>query len=130
MKKLLLVLVLAAVVAGGVFGYRYWRQNGNAENGNMLTLYGNVDIRKVDLGFRVGGRIAAVFFEEGDAWTVTGAGERPPDFPCDWAWNDLEKTVLAMTLGGEFGRWMRDPHTFVACCTDGVKPVVFKLERL
>ena len=67
MKKLLLVLVLAAVVAGGVFGYRYWRQNGNADNGNVLTLYGNVDIRKVDLGFRVGGRIAAVFFEEGDA---------------------------------------------------------------
>ena len=31
------------------------------------TLYGNVDIRKVDLGFRVAGRIEAVFFEEGDA---------------------------------------------------------------
>ena len=70
------------------------------------------------------------FCEEGDQWTVGGAGERPEGFPCDWAWNDIERFVLAMTLGGGFGRWMRDPDTFVACCTDGVKPVVFKLERL
>lgn len=32
-----------------------------------LTLYGNVDIRQVDLGFRVGGRIASVLVDEGDA---------------------------------------------------------------
>lgn len=30
-----------------------------------LTLYGNVDIREVDLGFRVGGRIASIPVEEG-----------------------------------------------------------------
>jgi len=32
-----------------------------------LILYGNVDIREVDLGFRVFGRVKAVFFDEGDA---------------------------------------------------------------
>lgn len=32
-----------------------------------LVLYGNVDIREVRLGFRVGGRIAEMAFEEGDA---------------------------------------------------------------
>lgn len=37
-----------------------------------LTLYGNVDIRQVDLGFRVGGRIAEVLVDEGD---VMGAGQ-------------------------------------------------------
>ena len=31
-----------------------------------LTLYGNVDIRQVQLGFRVGGRIAALNVDEGD----------------------------------------------------------------
>ncbi|OYY91521.1 MAG: secretion protein HlyD [Sphingomonas sp. 28-66-16] len=32
---------------------------------DTLTLYGNVDIRQVDLGFRVPGRIAAIPFDEG-----------------------------------------------------------------
>ena len=33
---------------------------------NRLVLNGNVDIRQVDLGFRVMGRIAAIPFEEGE----------------------------------------------------------------
>ena len=33
----------------------------------MLTLYGNVDIRQVEVGFRVGGRVTELFKEEGDA---------------------------------------------------------------
>ncbi|MBU6383362.1 MAG: efflux RND transporter periplasmic adaptor subunit [Verrucomicrobia bacterium] len=31
-----------------------------------LTLYGNVDVRLVDIGFRVPGRVQQLFFEEGD----------------------------------------------------------------
>jgi uncharacterized repeat protein (TIGR04076 family) len=26
--------------------------------------------------------------------------------------------------------WMKDEKTFIACCTDGVKPVILKLERI
>jgi HlyD family secretion protein len=66
-KKIILLVVLAVLVAAGVFGYRYWQANGKADTGHTLVLYGNVDIRKVDLGFRVGGRIASIAFEEGDA---------------------------------------------------------------
>ncbi|MBI3900838.1 MAG: efflux RND transporter periplasmic adaptor subunit [Chlamydiia bacterium] len=32
----------------------------------MVTLYGNVDVRQVDLGFRVDGKVAGMPFEEGD----------------------------------------------------------------
>lgn len=39
-------------------------RNGNS-NGD-LVLYGNVDVRQVDIGFRVSGRVAQLFFEEGD----------------------------------------------------------------
>lgn len=66
MKKPIVFLVLAVLIAGGIFGYRYWQQQRKLNGGDTLTLYGNVDIRKVDLGFRVGGRIAQVAFEEGD----------------------------------------------------------------
>jgi len=38
--------------------------NGGEEG--PLELYGNVDIRQVELGFRVPGRLLALFFEEGD----------------------------------------------------------------
>ncbi len=41
----------------------YWKQNHNKDT---LILYGNVDIRQVDLGFRVAGRIEKMVFEEGD----------------------------------------------------------------
>lgn len=34
---------------------------------NQLTLYGNVDVRQVDLAFRVSGRVDSLYFEEGDA---------------------------------------------------------------
>ena len=40
---------------------------GNSENADdTLALYGNVDIRGVDLGFRVGGRLLEVLKDEGD----------------------------------------------------------------
>lgn len=37
-----------------------------AKPDDQLTLYGNVDIREVDLGFRIGGRIAEIPVEEGE----------------------------------------------------------------
>jgi membrane fusion protein YbhG len=54
-----LVLLIAAAVATRGFGLM-----GRHESQRLL-LSGNVDIRQVDLGFRVMGRIAAIPFEEG-----------------------------------------------------------------
>ncbi len=36
------------------------------KNLNELVLYGNVDVRQVDIAFRVQGRVAELYFEEGD----------------------------------------------------------------
>lgn len=36
------------------------------KNHNHLTLYGNVDVRQVDIGFRVSGKVEKLYFEEGD----------------------------------------------------------------
>lgn len=57
-------IVLALVVAIGI-GAALWR--GTEPAGEVLTLYGNVDIRQVELAFRVGGRIDALLVDEGDA---------------------------------------------------------------
>jgi HlyD family secretion protein len=61
-KKILLPIVLLAIAAAAVFFVLSREKSPN----DRLTLYGTVDIRSVDLAFRVGGRIAAVGFEEGD----------------------------------------------------------------
>lgn len=66
MKRRILIAVIVALLAGT--GYAVWHfNNKEEENGNRLTLYGNVDIREVNLGFRVGGRVAQMRFEEGDS---------------------------------------------------------------
>jgi HlyD family secretion protein len=63
MKKPVMVLVLVLLAVGGYLGYQQWSANGNGET----LLYGNVDIRDVQLGFRVAGRLVAMEKEEGDA---------------------------------------------------------------
>ena len=54
---LLALLVLAALG---------WKLLLSTRSADRLTLYGNVEIRQVELGFRVAGRIAQVLVDEGD----------------------------------------------------------------
>ena len=61
-----LVLLIAASVAGWWFGLPA-RLGWTSKPTDHLTLYGNVDIRQVQLGFRVSGRIEKTLVDEGDA---------------------------------------------------------------
>jgi HlyD family secretion protein len=63
MRKLL-VFILLALIAGGIYYYYY--EQGHKRDQDYLTLYGNVDVRQVDLGFRVSGRVLTMPFQEGD----------------------------------------------------------------
>jgi HlyD family secretion protein len=63
MKKPMLFLIVLALAVTGYLGLQQWD---NGRNGDGLTLYGNVDIREVQLGFRVSGRLAEMKVEEGD----------------------------------------------------------------
>ena len=64
MKKpvalILAIAVLVALIGGGTWWYQSLQNNG-------LTLYGNVDIRTVNMSFRVGGRLQSLNVDEGDA---------------------------------------------------------------
>lgn len=59
---LLLLLVLAA--AGGGY-YWYWLEH-RPQDDSQLILQGNIDVRQVDLAFKVDGRITSLAVEEGD----------------------------------------------------------------
>lgn len=65
MNKKLIAIVAAGALAGTAIATNAFGLLGDGRDG-QLTLYGNVDIREVDMGFRVGGRIAAIDVEEGD----------------------------------------------------------------
>ena len=62
-------------------------------------------------------------FEQGQEFITSK--EKPWDMPegfCSWAWGDIYKLVYGMACGGQ--------DQFVTCCTDGYRPVIFKLEKI
>ena len=65
-------------------------------------------------------------YTEGEEFVVTG--EDIPEGFCGWAWADLHKYIITLARGGNFSGVK--PGVFVTCCTDGFRPVIFKLERV
>ena len=63
MKKVFVLVALVLILAAGYLGLQALR---NGSDDGELLLYGNVDIREVQMAFRVPGRLSAMYFEEGD----------------------------------------------------------------
>ena len=66
-------------------------------------------------------------FEVGQEFMLPGHN-KPDDF-CSWAWADIQRDVVAMNSGGSFP-WIDPKGVSIACCTDGLRPVTFKIERV
>ncbi len=72
-------------------------------------------------------------FEEGQEFLIENA-----DFFrlmhgrfCAEAWDCISRYVYAGLQGGTFMRgWTSDANVMIACCNDGTRPVIFKLERI
>lgn len=64
-KPVVAVVILAALAGGG-----WWLAHRPVADTGVLTLSGNVDVRQVDLSFRVEGRLAKLLVEEGDRVTA------------------------------------------------------------
>ena len=78
MRRLIWFIVILIVVLLCTGAYLYFKKN---EVSDHLTLYGNVDVRQVDLGFRVLGRVHTMPFQEGDlikAGTFMGVLDKQP----------------------------------------------------
>ncbi|RJE46001.1 hypothetical protein AMS70_00745, partial [Acinetobacter sp. JS678] len=65
MKKKVIAVVLV-VIAVVIIGFWAWKYNNKNQKDNLLTLYGNVDIRQVSLAFEQSGRIEKLLVQEGD----------------------------------------------------------------
>jgi uncharacterized repeat protein (TIGR04076 family) len=60
-----------------------------------------------------------------------------PDGFCDEAWKSIYQFVFALAHGaGEDGGlfyhddWIKEPGVAICCCNDGIRPVLFKVERV
>jgi uncharacterized repeat protein (TIGR04076 family) len=60
-------------------------------------------------------------FTDGQEFTVTSPWSPPEGF-CQWAWADIRTYVSANSHGGDLPT--------IACCTDGFRPVHFRIERV
>lgn len=75
-KPIIIALIIAALVI--VIGSWLWLRS---QQPQPLTLYGNVDIRTVEMSFRVGGRLESLAVDEGDsikAGQVLGQIDKAP----------------------------------------------------
>jgi uncharacterized repeat protein (TIGR04076 family) len=67
-------------------------------------------------------------FHEGQEFFMDDPWTMPEGF-CSGAWVDIAKNVQTICLGGEFPSAVKK-GTFVSCCSDGVRPVIFLIERI
>jgi uncharacterized repeat protein (TIGR04076 family) len=52
-----------------------------------------------------------------------------PEGFCAWAWGDLQKDVNTILFGGNYPH-IKQPGIAIVSCSDGLMPVIFKIERL
>lgn len=72
-------------------------------------------------------------FREGQEFVLdmqTYFANGPQGF-CSEAWHAIAHYIYAALQGGSIMEgWTKDEKVMIACCNDGVRPVVFRLERL
>jgi len=57
---------------------------------------------------------------------------KKPEGFCDKAWKAIYQYAFALASGGEtfyYGYWINEPGVAISCCNDGLRPVIFKIER-
>lgn len=70
---------------------------------------------------------ACSLFKDGQEFVVKNL-EMPEGF-CTSAWVSMYGNVRLLSFGGDLP-WIKEKGVAVNCCIDGLRPVIFKLERI
>lgn len=63
-----------------------------------------------------------------DPDTVAGGPKMPH---CSEAWDAISRYIYTGLQGGSIMKnWMKEENTMICCCSDGTRPVIFKVERI
>ncbi|WP_251159131.1 TIGR04076 family protein [Caniella muris] len=84
--------------------------------------------------FSVGDEFLFERTPERDDYYHLGRGTRKADggdWPCGEAWDAVNRYIYTALQGGTIMKgWTNDDRMMIACCNDGTRPVVFKIERI
>jgi len=69
-------------------------------------------------------------FNVGDEFVLDSIDEFPPSGFCPWAWCDIQRDVAMILFGAEPEPRMKNSHSMYASCDEGLRPVIFKIERI
>ena len=76
--------------------------------------------------YEVGAEYLFERYGDEDTFWTQGKGAH-----CSEAWDCFSRYVYTALQGGSIMRnWTNDEHIMIACCNDGTRPVIFKIERL
>lgn len=67
-------------------------------------------------------------YHDGQEFIADGFLACPEGF-CAEAWQAIWPNCLAISRGGTFAPYTKHENKWVTCCTDGLRPVTFLLER-
>jgi uncharacterized repeat protein (TIGR04076 family) len=102
-------------------------ENGAAEGRQAQKKYGvKITVLRRDFEkefiekLKTGPKSPCTRFSDGQEFTITSQWSMPEKF-CEWAWADI-RTYIPMVLG--------QGNPIAVCCTDGFRPVFFKVERI
>lgn len=89
-------------------------------NKELVDEYSNLDLTEMCLG--------CYLFAVGEEFIVEEDNKVPEGF-CSYAWTDILKDVNAIMYGANYP-WMKQPGVAISCCSDGLMPVIFKIEKI
>ena len=76
------------------------------------------------------------FYQVGDEFLFERYGEEDTFWregngtQCAEAWDCISRYIYTALQGGSIMRnWTNDEHMMIACCNDGTRPVIFRIER-
>jgi uncharacterized repeat protein (TIGR04076 family) len=55
--------------------------------------------------------------------------ENCPTGFCTWAYADIQRDISHILFGGSYP-WIKEKGVIITCCTDGLRPVIFRVERI
>ena len=65
---------------------------------------------------------------DGNPDEIAGGPKKPF---CSEAWDAISRYIYTGLQGGSIMKgWMSDENAMIACCNDGTRPVIFKIERI
>lgn len=89
------------------------------------------DLQKLYLSDPLAG--PCTFFKEGEEFVIEAENYQTMNQGkfCMEAWDSINRYVYAAIQGGSIMRgWTNDERVMIACCNDGTRPVIFRLERI